>query len=148
MADDLFPTSAAIDDAEKFKAARVDFYNLYAIAKHGAPTDWHWHTLEALGKHPNYTGSLVRGCVPATFQKGKRKGQFNFKGGDKATELSFAIAHDQFAAFHAEWEAETGRCSKCFGSGQEWTGWSATEGSRFKPCARCDATGKPKEPSK
>lgn len=135
----------ARDDAENLKASRVDFYNLYATEKLGMPDGWQWYSLEALGQYPNYTGSLVRGLVPATFERGKRKGLPDFKRGDKATELSFALTRQQLRDFQAEWEQREGKCSHCFGTGQEWIGWSKAEGSRFKPCGQCGATGKPKD---
>lgn len=40
------------------------------------------------------------------------------------------------------WEAETGNCFRCNGSGQESLGWSKAEGPRYRQCSRCGGTGK------
>jgi len=40
------------------------------------------------------------------------------------------------------WEAETGNCFRCGGSGQESFGWSKAEGRLYRQCSRCGGTGK------
>lgn len=44
----------------------------------------------------------------------------------------------------ARYENETGLCAVCCGSKEEWCGWHHITGNTFRPCKRCDATGKPK----
>lgn len=39
------------------------------------------------------------------------------------------------------YERETGRCANCYGSGRQWAGWHYQEGTKYRPCCACGATG-------
>jgi hypothetical protein len=122
-------------------AKDVDWYNEYCRKTYGVPEDWKWFRLQAMGKPP-HEFTLVTGAVcTGVFERGPRKGNTDWKKRDKKTEVQLAIPRDAMQAFQAQWEIETGRCSNCYGRGQEWCGWAKGEGHKYRPCSRCEATG-------
>lgn len=60
-------------------------------------------------------------------------------GDDFATTQFTPDEHEQWCCL---WEVRTGKCRECEGEGREWVGWSAAAGSRYRPCVKCQATGK------
>jgi DnaJ-class molecular chaperone len=52
------------------------------------------------------------------------------------------ISNEQVAETWRQWEAETGRCSHCGGSGQQVKSISVTEGASYRTCSGCGGTGK------
>jgi hypothetical protein len=60
---------------------------------------------------------------------------------DKSTERRVFITKPEHEAYRAKWSRETGKCMECTGEGQVWNGWSKAEGTRYKPCVACGATG-------
>jgi hypothetical protein len=115
---------------------RVDWFNLIS-GERGMPAGWMWYSARAING-----GFLLIGAVcTATFQRGPRKGTINWTKRDRATEREILITRADLEARQAQWERETGNCRQCFGTAQEWAGWSAKAGTIFKPCRRCGATG-------
>lgn len=101
------------------------------------PPEWEAFRWEVKGR-----GVYIEGAVPnGVFKRGPRKGHTNWKLRDKATEAAIIISDDQHNRWLTNWEATTGQCYLCIGTTQEWAGWSAKDGSRYRPCTRCDATG-------
>lgn len=131
----------------KPKRPNYDHFNLYAI-KRGAPAGWQWTELKAIGdvyekdrarQYSQMDGYVHNGAKYATGKNaGKRKPRSPVPG----TERTIIFTMGEFDAFVREWEIETGICSKCDGTGEEWASSSITEGSKYKPCRRCFATGK------
>lgn len=125
----------------------VDFFNLFAVQKRGAPEGWEWRKLEAIGdlhakddaqKYTKMEGYVHNG---ATFKTGKKAGQKKPRSPVPGTEREIVFTMADIETLKTEWEASTGKCHQCTGSGREWTGWSADAGNRFKSCTRCNATG-------
>lgn len=121
-----------------------DFYNMIAVER-GMPKGWQWYALKALGD-PSVTprehaAALVTGGVPGErYKSGKRKGEVNWAKCTNRGEL--VITFRDYDERAVRWEHETGNCKTCGGDGQEWSGWSAGEGSRYRECTRCKGTGK------
>jgi hypothetical protein len=117
---------------------RVDWFALIAKER-GMPDGWMWNSSRVL---EGSEGFLISGAVCTTrFTSGPRKGRLNWAKRDRATEREIFISRADIEARQAQWECETGKCRKCFGSTQEWAGWSAKDGTIFKPCRSCDSTG-------
>jgi hypothetical protein len=116
---------------------RVDFAELTAKRKANHPDGWWMFKWEKVGDDI----LLVTGAVCPPKKTGKYKGRPNYKGRDRSTEARIGLTYAEIDATRLAWEAETGKCSECQGSGQEWAGWSKDEGNRFRPCRRCGATG-------
>ncbi len=121
---------------------RFDWINLFCREKYGAPELWRWFKWERKEIDKPHEFLLVEGGVcTAKIERGKRKGQDDWKKRDKAMDRTFVVARKDLDAFQAEWQARTGSCFKCYGTGQEWGGWSAANGNRYRPCTKCNATG-------
>jgi hypothetical protein len=117
---------------------RVDWFALIAHER-GMPAGWMWNSSRVL---EGSDGFLISGAVcTALFSRGPRKGRVNWAKRDRATEREIFISRADLEACQARWERETGKCRECFGTAQEWAGWSAKAGTIFKPCRRCEATG-------
>jgi len=83
--------------------------------------------------------SIVTGSVPVgTYSRGPRKGEPKFKG--KGTMVVVTRAEKESAA--TAYEAETGRCWNCKGTGQVVRKISKVEGTTYRPCVRCGGSGR------
>lgn len=122
---------------------RFDWINAYCREKFNAPADWRWFSWSRKEFDKPHEFMLVEGAVcTAKIERGKRKGQDNWKLRDKETERTFSISRKELEAFQVEWQARTGNCFECYGTGQEMAGWSAARGTYYRPCAHCNATGR------
>lgn len=82
--------------------------------------------------------SIVTGDVPdGVYRSGPRKGRPRFKGPGRRVIVTKA----ELQAKAAVYETETGKCWDCKGTGQVWAGWSKADGTRYRDCPRCNATG-------
>lgn len=86
-------------------------------------------------------GTLLVGCVSSGARKtGPRKGQPLYDGPAQEVLVSDA----EHAAEEARYEADTGRCRRCFGRRHVVVSVS-TAGVTYRPCPRCGASGKAPE---
>ena len=84
---------------------------------------------------------IVYGAVPKrVFVRGKNKGRPDFR--TKTQESIVVVTHADLQAAAVAYETETGNCWDCKGPGQEFAGWSVKEGTKTRPCRRCNGTGK------
>ena len=115
------------------------------------PANWRYYRWQRMPEDapPNCcTHTLVTGAVcSAVFARGPRKGHTNWSKRDAATDRSVLISDEEHNARLLAWEERTGNCHRCGGAGQDWAGWSAKEGDRYRPCPRCAATGKRPQPA-
>jgi hypothetical protein len=116
-----------------------DVYSLAAQRLRGMPADWQWCTVES--KDSPYGNFIqVTGSVPVgTYSRGPRKDQPKWPAAKDCQVFQFSPA--QLEQVRLDWQAETGHCFTCGGSGQERFGWSKAEGSRYRKCGRCGGTG-------
>ncbi len=144
------PTEAMTNAAVNTDAMR-DVNNAISVAAvHGEPTH-EAHAREILGLPPEWQaylwevkgiGIYIEGAVPnGVFKRGKRKGHTNWKLRDKNTEAAITIPNDRHREWLRRWETDTGKCHHCKGTGQEFAGWSVSEGVKRRDCGRCGATG-------
>lgn len=120
----------------------VDWYAMIAKQR-GVPEGWRWNKLEVIGdlKDPDRP-VLIEGAVcTITFKGGPRKGKLNWSKRDKSTARTFVVTQQQLAEAQAAWEAETGKCHRCTGSGQFAWRISTKNGTQTKACTRCSGTG-------
>ena len=78
---------------------------------------------------------LTEGGVPRLLKTGPRRGQKTWRG-SRITRVTKAEA----SAERRRYEAETGACASCMGSGEVLTGWSRQGGDRLSLCPRCHGT--------
>ena len=116
---------------------KIDIVGEGAKRKFGLPAEWVIFRWEAKNGFFVLTGAV---CTE-THKVGKRNGHLNWAKLDKATEMPITISESDRDTFLADYERATGNCHVCQGSGQQAWGWSSTDGTRYRPCPRCRATG-------
>lgn len=121
----------------------MDFYNLIA-AERGMPAGWKWNLLKCVGELENDgSGVLVTGAVcTAIYSRGKRKGDTNWKKRDRSTEKELFISRNEYEKRRQKWQADTGKCVECLGSGKTLASMSIYTGKTYRPCHECKATGR------
>ena len=108
-----------------------------AAASVGIP-GWRWIRWQKM----DAGGSLVTGYVPQTYKRGPKKGEPRLGAPTPGTERKVVVSDADMDAAAAKYEAETGLCWHCKGTGQVAVGWSRAEGIRYETCRRCAGTGK------
>lgn len=116
-----------------------NWLNVVARKKLGQPPEWRWCKFEMIG---DIHDCVVEGGVPRRLKSGEHKGQLTWRDCSITKCVVTQAEHDQAKA---DYEVETGKCHDCAGSGMWLSGWGCDTGNRFKPCPRCNVTGKAKE---
>lgn len=125
---DLFDAPPETDAVEK-----INFWESAARRIGGHPPEWKFYQFEVIDG-----GMLVTGGVPRYVTRGPNKGQPRWKGrGDRVL-----VGDAEHRAECSAYEHETGKCHKCWGTGQEFAGWSRDQGTHYRTCFRCKGTGK------
>lgn len=99
---------------------------------------FHW---EIVQREPSCI-TLFEGGMCRIIQRGKRAGSKCWKGRDKSIDRTFYITSEQAQEMEEKWAKRTGLCPNCAGKGRRAIAWSATEGTKYKPCEKCNGTGK------
>ena len=101
---------------------------------------WKWFKVETVGdgREPAF---LVEGGIPRILQAGKRKGKETWKGQPTSRVV---VTYEEREAEAARYEATTGKCRQCAGSGQQLIGSHVTQGNTYGTCRRCAGKGAPK----
>ncbi len=123
-------------------AARMPTYDTFARETFGLPDEWQHVSWQVKGEGAAKYFELVGGVFPEVYKSGKRKGETHWgKPLGGKTETVVVIAK-QFKDWVKHWEAETGFCAECLGTGLRWCGWNHERGNRFEPCSQCNETGR------
>jgi hypothetical protein len=115
-----------------------DLHTLTARRVHSLPPDWQARVYHSL--HPLGYAKLIGTEPIGTISRGPRKGQLKWPPRNQWRAV--VISHEQVAETRRQWEAETGRCSWCGGSGQQLNGVSVAEGPWYRTCGGCGGAGK------
>lgn len=99
-----------------------------------APENWHAYAYEVIGEnHYLVTGEITT----KVYTRGKRKGRPKFLGhGTKVV-----LTREDVEAESRRYALSTGKCPECFGTKEVFQGWSREEGTKTRPCEKCEATG-------
>lgn len=127
---------SAIDDKKAKVGVNMIAMGDYVRSKLGLPEGWEVYAFNT--KHRmSKTDALVevRGCVPTTFKRGPRKGKKKYEGGTE--DLTTHIVVSDVERWLLEREEKQGICARCYGSNEEWIGWSRDGGTKTVPCRRC-----------
>lgn len=112
-----------------------DFYSEIARER-GAAEGWQWCSIKAIGEDRKNGAALVTGAVyPLLYKSGKRKGETNYSKPTPGTQREFLITFAEYDARVAAYEAATGNCNRCAGTGKYDSG---------RDCQGCRGTGKPR----
>ncbi|GAB3305762.1 hypothetical protein [Luteimonas notoginsengisoli] len=118
--------------------SEINFVEQVARQKLGVGNDWLMYAWEVVGEL-EHADLIVTGGVPVgLFQRGPRKGRPKW---DRKLSQRVVVTRAEERAALLAFEASTGKCSGCQGSGEQWAGWSAESGNRTRPCRRCQASG-------
>jgi len=80
--------------------------------------------------------------VPArNYTSGKRKGTPVWSEPVDGTLRTIFMDSAKIEETKSIYEAKSGNCSECCGTCTEWAGWSQAEGTKYRPCRKCGATG-------
>ena len=111
----------------------------------GASPEWKAYEWEALGGTAKTPPKLitVQGAVAPIKQRGKYKGEPDWKRLDVQTQQTAYITPAEHEAWLLKWEADNGKCHKCQGTGQVFASWSSDGGAKTRTCCRCGGTGAP-----
>jgi hypothetical protein len=110
-----------------------------AIVKTKMPDGWLPYKWECVAG-----GYLVTGSIPnGVYQSGPRKGAPRHSGNGEVV----VVSDGDLKAAATAYEASTGKCWRCKGSGQIDCGWSKAEGTTYRRCEQCGGTGKAQEAS-
>ena len=117
---------AILELAARDKLGLGDEYELYAaeVLPHNAPRDAPCVFHVNLG-------------VPRLLTRGPNKGQKRWDGDRQEQWLGEAEVEAQARRY----EAETGKCCACTGTGKQVARWSVTDGTTYRDCGRCHGTG-------
>lgn len=97
--------------------------------------DWQICVWERVG---DGNDCLVKGAVPRLLTRGKRKGEPTWRG---IPMRSAVVTQMEINAELEAFEAGTGYCAHCFGSGQTFKSWNHETGTVYQDCPQCDGTG-------
>lgn len=123
---------------------RLDLLNEQARELLQMPDGWRWYEWHCLPEKGPTQVMRIKGAVVPIHESGKNAGTPNWKGRDKDTERELYITPQQQKDWLARWEQQTGKCSTCQGTAQEYASWHYIEGTKYRPCTKCGATGKSK----
>ena len=119
------------------------FLKMIAGTKVDLPDGWDYHISERVNYGTPAECFEVTGWVATErFKSGPRKGQINHAKKNRTHEYSIRFSDADRDAFLAAWEAETGICSYCHGNGDTLESWCSQNGATYRPCKKCNATGK------
>ena len=123
--------------------ATMNMLSEHAKEMLGMPPDWEAYQFEAIGGTFDQPAKLLKvtGAVAPAKTRGKYKGRPNWKKLDKATEKTVFITPAEHAEWLRQWEAKTGICANCTGTGQVMKRWTAANGVERMPCSDCGGTG-------
>lgn len=86
---------------------------------------------------------LMTGGIPRLLKSGKNKGRRTWRD----SKLTTVVVSDSDVEIEkTNYEANIGKCHECMGRGEVFKSWSTTDGTEYRPCKRCDSTGKPPQP--
>lgn len=110
---------------------RIQHMDAVAIRKSGIE-GWEPFKWERVGEDAIVTGGIAR-----LLKSGPRKGRKTWDG--KGT--SVVVTRAEVEAQIAQYVAETGNCSECYGSGEVFKSWHHIEGTKYRVCPKCNGTG-------
>ena len=114
----------------------IDFVEVVAKKKLNAPDDWSICGWERIGDSNDL---IVEGGVTRLLKSGKNKGRRTWLD---SVISKCCVTDGEVVNAKREYEAETGNCAICCGTGQACSGWNCDSGHSYITCKRCDGTGK------
>jgi hypothetical protein len=118
---------------------RINLFEEHARALAKMPEEWKVYSFKAI---PNSDGTLeFKGAIAPIYSQGKSKGLPNWKMADKDSERAVYIKDADHDLWLVKWEASTGKCHQCVGTGEVFQSWETGKGVTYKKCSVCVGTG-------
>jgi len=115
--------------------ANLNFLESAARRKLAAPEAWYAYSFEVIGDN-DYL--VIGEIVTAFYTRGPRKGRPKFVGRGRKVVITRADVDAEILRY----VASTGNCPECFGTKEVFQSWSREEGTKKRPCTKCQATGR------
>jgi len=132
------PEPEALDGAkppQQPEPPRPPDFRLLVARRHAKAGDhWQWCSMEYIGDNET-GGALIEGGEPNVMPDGK------LRWTGVPTERVF-VTEEQVRQEALAYEARTGKCMQCAGSGLMYAGWNHVDGNRYATCNRCAGRGK------
>lgn len=84
-------------------------------------------------------GIIIKGGIPRLLLSGKRKGRPTWESCKSPSTV--IVTHEEIKARETAFEAETGKCSTCYGKGEVFASWDHIEGTKYRKCGVCAGSG-------
>lgn len=107
------------------KAGSIPYWELFA-----------WERIDPTLKRNDF---IVKGGIPRLLAKGKYKGRKTWKD---SNVYKCVVAEEEIAAEEKSFSENTGKCHRCLGRGEVFASWNKDNGTTYRPCKPCNATGK------
>lgn len=120
------------------KREAPNLLELQAREKLGMPPEWKVFLYECLPEEGETQVFKLEGSIPGIRTKGPRKGEPDYRNGEKRATAYVSVAEDR--AWCKAWHIENNACEKCHGEGRLFVSASRTE-TTYKPCVACHETG-------
>ena len=127
------------EPATKVGRKAPDLLEMQAREKLKMPAEWEVFLRECLPEDGPTQVFKLEGSIPGIRTRGPRKGQPDYRGGQKLATAYITVAEDR--AWCKAWHIANNACEKCHGEGVMWMGWSEDDGHKYKPCFACNSTG-------
>lgn len=103
--------------------------------------EWQFFKWERIGDTNDF---LVGLGETRKLLSGKNKGKGTWRGTDgrMLPHGNAVVTWEEMEAAKAKYEADTGNCSVCGNTGKSFASWSATDGTKYRTCERCNGAGK------
>jgi hypothetical protein len=105
-----------------------------ARRKLSAVSEWKGYSFEVVAG-----GYIVIGEIPmGVYSRGPKKGSPKWKG--RGTKV--IVSDADVKAETEKYVLDTGNCPDCLGTKEELVSWSATHGTKTRPCSVCAGSGR------
>lgn len=124
---------------------RPDLRTEIAKARVGDPK-WEPCIWRAVGDRDKGGAVIISGGEPRMMTRGPRKGQPSWAHIPKDHLVDVVVTEAELRAAELKYEADTGNCLNCGGSGQEVAS-AGVGGTQYRQCYRCKGSGEAPKPS-
>jgi hypothetical protein len=115
-----------------------NFLELQAREKLKMPPEWKAFLFECLPEQGPTQVFKVEGSIPGVHARGKRKGEPDYRNGEKRATAYITIEEDR--TWCKAWHIANNACVKCHGEGRRFVSASREEVT-YRPCLACGEKG-------
>ena len=122
----------------------IDLYAEHAKEKYSLSPAWRIYRWECLPHDARESRFInLTGAVAPNKTTGKHAGQPAWSKRDRTTDVTVTLTLKEHEEWKKEWEARTGKCSNCTGTGKVLESWSVKDGVKYRTCPKCKGSRMP-----